>query len=77
MILKLFDRRFATQLREDEKIRPWNPDTETEYRQFILDGGASEFVTQLNDGETPEGSTWSAAMDETYLHDHMLDLYKT
>jgi hypothetical protein len=77
MILKLFDRRFATQLREDEKIRPWTPDTETEYRQFILNGGASEFVAQLNDGETPEGSTWSAAMDETYLHDHMLDLYKT
>ncbi|KAJ5245117.1 hypothetical protein N7489_005213 [Penicillium chrysogenum] len=77
MILKLFDRRFATQLREDEKIRPWTPDTETEYCQFILDGGASEFITQLNDGETPEGSTWSAAMDETYLHDHMLDLYKT
>ncbi|KAJ5970428.1 uncharacterized protein N7479_000346 [Penicillium vulpinum] len=77
MILKLFDRRFATQLREDEKIRPWTPDTETEYRQFVLDGGVSEFVTQLNDGETPEGSIWSAAMDETYLHDHMLDLYKT
>ena len=77
MILKLFDRRFATQLRQDEKIRPWTPDIETEYRQFILDGGASEFVTQLNDGETPEGSTWSAAMDETYLHDQMLDLYKT
>ncbi|KAJ6188445.1 hypothetical protein N7519_003353 [Penicillium mononematosum] len=77
MILKLFDRRFATQLREDEKIRPWTPETETEYHQFILDGGASEFVAQLNDGEAPEGSTWSAAMDETYLHDHMLDLYKT
>ncbi|KAJ5139018.1 uncharacterized protein N7515_003866 [Penicillium bovifimosum] len=77
MILKLFDRRFATQLRDYEKIRPWTPGLETEYHQFILDGGASEFVAQLNDGETPEGSTWSAAMDETYLHDHMLDLYKT
>ncbi|PLN83094.1 hypothetical protein BDW42DRAFT_68395 [Aspergillus taichungensis] len=77
MILKLFDRRFATQLREDEKIRPWTPDTEGEYRRFIHDGGAAEFVTQLNDDETPEGSTWSAAMDETYLHDHMLDMYKT
>ncbi|CAG8058933.1 unnamed protein product [Penicillium salamii] len=77
MILKLFDRRFATQLREDEKIRSWAPDIEPEYRQFILDGGASEFVTQPNEGETPEGSTWSAAMDEIYLHDHLLDLYKT
>lgn len=77
MILKLFDRRFATQLREDKKIRPWTPNRETEYHRFILDGGASEFISQLNDGETPEGSTWSAAMDETYLHDHMSDLYKT
>ncbi|KAI2673687.1 hypothetical protein CBS147355_7446 [Penicillium roqueforti] len=77
MILKLFDRRFAAQLREDEKIGPWIPDTETEYRQFIFDGGASEFVTQLNDGKTPEGSTWGVAMDETCLYDHMSDLYKT
>ncbi|KAJ5586681.1 uncharacterized protein N7459_002446 [Penicillium hispanicum] len=66
------------EVKEDEKIRPWTSDTEMEYRQFILDGGASEFITQLHgDGETPEGDTWSAAMDETYLHDHMLDLYKT
>lgn len=40
MILKLFDGRFATQLGKNEKIRPWAPDTETEYRQFILDGGS-------------------------------------
>ncbi|KAJ5554959.1 hypothetical protein N7461_003429 [Penicillium sp. DV-2018c] len=107
MVLKLFDRRFATQLRRDEKIRPWTPDIETEYYQFILDGGAAEFVTQLkeeedsddeasddedgdyehsedednddeaSDDEDSGDEEWSAAMDETYLHNHMLDLYKT
>ncbi|OQD67360.1 hypothetical protein PENDEC_c039G02274 [Penicillium decumbens] len=78
MILELFDRRFVMQLREDQGIRPWTSNAEMEYHQFILDGGASKFVAQLNGGgETPEGNIWSTAMDETYLHDHMLDLYKT
>ena len=77
VVLKLFDRRFATGLRKDEMIGPWTPDRETEYRQFVHDGGASKFVTQLNDGEAPEDSTWSAAMEETYLHDHISDLHET
>ncbi|KAJ5554962.1 hypothetical protein N7461_003432 [Penicillium sp. DV-2018c] len=104
MIWKLFDRRFATQLRADEEIPPWTPEIETAYRQFILDGGAAEFVTQLkeeeysddedsddedsddedsddedNDDEDSddEDSAWSAAMNETYLHNRILDRYKT
>ncbi|KAJ5565767.1 hypothetical protein N7535_007405 [Penicillium sp. DV-2018c] len=94
MILKLFDRRFATQLRADEEIPPWTPEIETAYRQFILDGGAAEFVTQLKEEEysddedsddedsdheasDDEDRAWSAAMNETYLHNRMLDRYKT
>lgn len=75
MVLKLYDRRFAAQLREDEKIRPWTQDREMEYHRFILGGRATKFISQLNNGETPGCSTWSAAMEETYLHDQMSDYY--
>ncbi|KAJ5120413.1 uncharacterized protein N7515_009801 [Penicillium bovifimosum] len=72
MILKLFDRRFATQLRQDEKIRPWTPDIETEYYQFILDGGAAEFVTQLKEEEDSddEDSDDEASDDEASDDEH-------
>lgn len=41
MVLKLFDRRFARQLRKNEKLRPWTSDIERDYHQFVLDGGVS------------------------------------
>lgn len=42
-ILKLYDRRFATQLRNDEEASPWSPEIESEYNEFVYDGRASEF----------------------------------
>lgn len=41
--LKLYDRRFATQLREDEVDYPWDQQVEEEFRKFVLDGHASVF----------------------------------
>lgn len=79
MVLKLFDRRFATQLRKDEKIRPWNSDIERDYHQFVLDGGASQFIAELNNNGdiAQQGETWNTSQDEAYLHDHLSDLYET
>jgi hypothetical protein len=79
MVLKLFDRRFATQLRKDEKIRPWTLDIERDYHQFVLDGGAFKFITELNNNGdiAQQGETWNTSQDEAYLHDHLSDLYKT
>ncbi|KAJ5994805.1 hypothetical protein N7481_001782 [Penicillium waksmanii] len=79
MVLKLFDRQFATQLQEDEKLRPWTSDIERGYHQFVLDGGASDFITELkNNGEIAhQGETWNTCQDEDYLHDHLSDLYET
>ena len=48
MVLKSFDRRHATQLREDEMIKPWTSDIEKGHHRFILDGGAAKFIHMLN-----------------------------
>lgn len=69
VVLKLFDRRFATQLREVDKISPWTSDIEQQYYNFILDSRASKFITRLksnSDLAEEEGKTWDAAENEAY-----------
>ncbi|KAJ6149607.1 hypothetical protein N7471_000806 [Penicillium samsonianum] len=80
MVLKLFDRRFATQLREREEISPWTSDIEQNYHQFILDGDAAKLVAELTaDRDLPARNvdTWNSSQEETYLHDFMQALYET
>lgn len=78
IVLKIFDRRFATQLREDEGILPWTLDIEREYQDFVVSGGASEFIAQLrsrNNMADEEGEHWTVAQKEAYLHHYMQKLY--
>lgn len=80
MVMKLFDRRFATQFRQEEEISPWTWNIEKGYHQFVLDGGASKLITELNsnsDLACQEGHTWNDSQNEAYLHDRMIDLYET
>ncbi|KAE8139950.1 hypothetical protein BDV38DRAFT_269375 [Aspergillus pseudotamarii] len=77
LVLKLFDRRFAPQLRKDHKLKPWTSDIERQYHDFVHDGCALEFITRLNtDSKMAEeaGDTWNDPQNEAYLHDHMQDL---
>lgn len=69
MILKVFDRRFASQLYKDEYVRPWTLETEGDYHQLIHNGGVSPFVTEFNNnGETAQRSkTWNRSQDEVYM----------
>lgn len=77
MVLKVFDRRFATQLRNDEKLQPWTIDVEKNYHQVVRDGGAENFIAALNsEGDQPE-EPWDGPQEEAYLHDRLIDLYKT
>ncbi|CAG8410346.1 unnamed protein product [Penicillium salamii] len=79
VVLKLFDRRFATQLREDDKVRPWTPEIERAYHQFVIDGGASHFIADLNNDDdiAQQSETWNSSQDEAYLYDTVSDLYQT
>ncbi|OJJ45260.1 hypothetical protein ASPZODRAFT_133899 [Penicilliopsis zonata CBS 506.65] len=79
MVLKLFDRRFATQLREEGKNSGWNSDIEKKYHQFMTDGGASKFIAELEaeSKATHENDhSWSPSQDEAYLHNHLRSLYE-
>jgi hypothetical protein len=68
--LKLFDRRFATQLRENELICPWTVPVENEFHRFLGDDGASKFLAALDaDDEmmSQDWQTWDTAQNEAYI----------
>lgn len=80
MVLKLFDRRFATELRNKDELSPWTSDIERNYHQFILNGHAAKLVAELAaDRDLPGRNfyTWSTSQEETYFHDYMQGLYET
>lgn len=78
-VLKLFDRRFAAQLRADQKIGAWTPEREHAFVDFVTRGEAAEFVRRLredDDFEEPEEG-WNDAENEAFLHYWCSDLYET
>ena len=78
-ILKLYDRRFAAQLRKDQTNDPWTTDRESAYIDFVRSGRAQDFLDKLrndDDFEEPEEG-WDIAENETYLHDLCIDMFKT
>ena len=42
-VLKLYDRRFAAQLRKDRRLPLWTAQLESRYREFVRKGHASQF----------------------------------
>lgn len=48
-VLKLFDRRFASQLREEAEVEPWTMESEAQYHRFIQNGSAAEFITSFDE----------------------------
>ncbi|KAL8857793.1 MAG: hypothetical protein Q9178_005693 [Gyalolechia marmorata] len=70
-ILKLYDWRYATQLRQDNEVGPWTPYHEDKYKAFVQEGGAAKFVSYLeDDDDTDDGQSWDTAENETYLFDY-------
>ncbi|KAM3081446.1 hypothetical protein ACMFMG_004910 [Clarireedia jacksonii] len=71
-VLKLYDRKFATQLRSDHKVGPLTHMKEERFRAFVESGGASKFVERLrtdDEFEEPEEG-WNMAENEAYLHNY-------
>ncbi|THY81757.1 hypothetical protein D6C92_10259 [Aureobasidium pullulans] len=76
-VLKLFDRRFSTQEREDWEAAPWTPELEKTYQAFAHCGDAEEFFSywdaekEIFDEWSPRhvsnSHRWSAAKWEAYL----------
>jgi hypothetical protein len=77
-VLKLYDRRFAKQLREGHYASPWNQELASEYQKFVIDGRASESLKNCRersrednsweyDLEKPDDSSITRTERETYL----------
>jgi hypothetical protein len=77
MVLKLFDRRFATQLREDENIKPWTSDIETGYHQLIRDGGVEKLLNTDNESADEGSDTSDDLENEAFAYSRMSDFYKS
>ena len=69
-ILKLYDWRYATQLRQDNKIDAWTQSHEDAYRDFVENGDAAGFIATLDDdddGDEIDDELWDTAQNEAYL----------
>ena len=49
--LKLYNWRFAAQLREDRRNLPWDKESQTDYQKFVLDGEGEGFLEQFAQDE--------------------------
>ena len=74
-ILKLYDWRYATQLRQAHKVDQWTPYHEDKYRAFVEEGGAAKFISSLEDNDDTDDQPWDTARDETFLFDYCRDLH--
>lgn len=75
--LKLYDWRFAVQLREDHKMVPWTTNHETTYIEFVRSGCARDLLEKLrhdDEFEEPEEG-WNTAENETYLYSLCMDMF--
>ena len=77
--LKLYDHRFADQLRRDNKVKKWTGEVEQAYIQSVRNGALGEFLHNLHNipsfQENTEGD-WTDAQNQAYLADELLKLFK-
>ena len=68
-VIKLYDRRFATELRRDIGASPWNLDIEDEYLRFVYNDRPSNFFKSCSDEDwvAEERENWNKAQYEAYL----------
>ncbi|CAD6583889.1 MAG: hypothetical protein ASARMPREDX12_001477 [Alectoria sarmentosa] len=77
-VLKLYDWRYATQLRQDHKIDPWTQSHEDAYSEFVENGDAATFIAALDDGtDETDDRSWDPAHNEAYLFAFSRDLHRS
>lgn len=75
-VLKLYDRRYATQLRGDYNIGPWTPAAEERYREFVASGEAAKLISETEDITIDDELSWGETHEETFLFDYCRDIYR-
>jgi len=77
VVLKIFDRRFATQFRRDEHASlHTTTDIERQYHQFVRDGGAANFIANYDASDDEEEYEWDDPHNEAYLQYGMQHFYE-
>ncbi|KAK4211626.1 casein kinase I RAG8 [Rhypophila decipiens] len=79
VFLKLYDWRFATQLRDDAGIEPWTQEFGNEYAEMVMRGDEVDgFVRKLSDQSFREATEedWDAGQNEASLAHEMLTMYR-
>lgn len=77
--LKLYDRRFADQLRRDYKLKEWTASLEQTYVQSVQNGTVVDFLHKLHNVPNFQDDTeddWDDAQNELYLADELFTLFK-
>ncbi|TIA53106.1 hypothetical protein D6C77_08253 [Aureobasidium pullulans] len=85
-VIKLYDRRFSTQHREDWEAEPWTPELEKDYQEFVDCGDAEEFFSywdaekecedDWSAADVKNRKRWSAAKREAYLQWESITTYE-
>jgi len=78
-VLKLYDRRFAKQLRDDYKLGPLTVAKDKAFWDFVKSGGAASFLDRLghdDDFEEPD-EYWDSLQYEIVIHNACHNSYKT
>jgi hypothetical protein len=79
VFLKLYDWRFATQLRDDGGIEPWTEAFGNEYAEMVMRDDVDGFVEKLiSDKDFREATEedWDAGQNEASLAHEMLTMYR-
>lgn len=81
-ILKLYDWRYATQLRTHYKVDSWTQSHEDVYRSFVENRDVIKFIMALNNDNDDEDKThndrlWNTARNEAYLFDFCRDQHRS
>lgn len=80
-VLKLFDRRFCPQLRNELFLQPYSSTLQAAYLEFIRTGDASRYLAWLRDSDSDRSSDEEQMADflaenEVYLQHYCLGLYE-
>ena len=75
-VLKLYDRRYATELRQSYGISPFSHEIEQKFEEFVRSGDAARFIDTLETDEVTD-LTWDTARDEAFLFDYCRELHKS
>lgn len=78
VVLKVWDRRFAQQVRKNGKMQPWSLELEKEYVQFAGDDVGLKFINALPENPPwSEAQFWNPSQDEASLQYYLQGLHDT